>query len=255
MDRRGKPPLEFEIDYLGETFSGEEGKSSFGFRPLDVFLIDEIDSDDILEPRLIFYGDSGEELVDNMEEKDLLLASRYILEDFDIENSVSIPWDEKSFPAVQRELSPANLEVSNDFRGLMELLDEGFADFDAEFMYKLTTRNNGDVERFTDVNEYIDHVSSGPITIWPETFGVNTVTVYPQSFQAIISLYQQEVTAPRNEDELRKHGIGGDDYWETIELNYDEDPVEELEASLQRQGLGTDRDYLPQSVVPKEFRR
>ena len=90
MDRRGKPPLEFEIDYLGETFSGEEGKSSFGFRPLDVFLIDEIDSDDILEPRLIFYGDSGEELVDNMEEKDLLLASRYILEDFDIEMCVVI---------------------------------------------------------------------------------------------------------------------------------------------------------------------
>ncbi|WP_414838089.1 hypothetical protein ACK3SF_01665 [Candidatus Nanosalina sp. VS9-1] len=253
MSRQGKPPVDFSIDYSGEIFPSREEKEAFGFRPLDVFLVDEVDSDDVLEPRVVFYGDSGEELVEDME-KDLLLASRYVLEDFDLDNSVSVPWDADSYPVIQRELSPASVEVSDDFRGLMQILDEGFDDFDAEFMYKMTTRQNGNVNRFMDVDSYTKHVSTGPVTVWPETFGVNSVTVFPQSFKAMITLYEQEVTAPRNEEEMRKHGIGGDEYWETIHLDYDEEPINALESSLQRQGLGTERDYLPPSVVPEEFR-
>lgn len=252
MSRQGKPPIVFDLNHDGEVFPSRDEKEAFGFRPLDVFLVDEV-SDDILEPRVIFYGDSGEELIENIQ-SDLLLASRYIREGFDIDNSFSIPWGAKDYPAVQREFSSASLDVSDDFRGLIQVIDDSFEDFDSEFMYKFNTRENGDVNRFKDVEEYIDHVSSGPVTVWPDTYGVNSVEVYPQSFEAVITLYQQEVTAPRDTDELREHGIGGEENWETVQLNYDEDPIDDLEQSLERQGLGTRRDYLPQSVVPEELR-
>lgn len=249
---RGNSPLDFEIEHDGEVFATEQQKAEFGFRPLDVFLVDEVPGDDVLEPRVVFYGESSDELIENIED-DILLASRYVREDFDIDNSVSVPWGIRDYPAVQREFSKASVNMDEDFKGFLQLLDDGFEDVDTEFVYRLESRENGNVERSTDIEEYVENVSDRPLTAWPEIYGVNSVTLFPQSFKAVFTLYRQEVTAPRNEEAMRKHGIGGDEYWETVELNYDEDPIEALENSLEQQGFATERDYLPPSVAPSEL--
>lgn len=263
MSRQGKPPIDFEVNHEGELFPSQDDKEAFGFEPLEVFLVDDVDSDDVIEPRIIFYGEAktdqesgeeispGEDLINNIED-DLLLASRYIRDDFDIDNSFSIPWGLKNYPRVQREFNRASIDVSDDFIGFVQLIDDTLEGTDSELMYRIDLRDKGKVKRFKDVEEYTDFVSGGHVTAWPEIFGLNSVDFYPQSFKAVISLYQQEVTAPRNTGSDR-YGITDEENWETINLNYDEEPIEELEESLQTQGLSTERDYFPPSVVPDEI--
>lgn len=263
MSRQGKPPIDFKINSEGELFPSQDEKEAFGFEPLDVFLVDDVDSDDVLEPRIIFYGESkrgqefgeeitaGEDLINNIED-DLLLVSRYIREDFDIDNSFSVPWGITDYPAVQREFNRASIDASDDFIGFIQLIDDALEVKNLELMYRIDVRDRGEVKRFTDVEEYTEFVSGGHVTAWPDIFGLNSVDFYPQSFKAVISLYQQEVTAPKNTGSDR-YGIMDEDGWEKINLSYDEDPIEELERSIQAQGLSTERDYLPPSIAPEEF--
>lgn len=243
--------LDFEIEQDGEIFPNKKQKEQFGFRPLDVFLVDEAPKDDVLEPRVVFYGESSEEIVENIED-DLLLASRYVLEGFDIDNSVSIPWGVKDYPAVQREFSEACISIDDDFKGFLQLIDDGFENFDKTLVYRLETRKDGKVERSTEIDEYIDTVSEGPLDAWPDVYGLNSVRFSPESFKACFALYRQEVMVPQDEEVMRENGIGGEDYWETERLNYDEDPIDDLRESLERQGFSTETEYLPPTAAPSE---
>lgn len=257
---RGKSSPQFKLEHDREIFSTADEREAFGFTPFDLFVTDEVPEDGVLDPRTVFYGADGGELIEDIED-DMLLVCRYKNTEFDMENNAGVPWDAEAYPALQREFQPASVDVDDNFRGLLQIIDDGFEGFDTEYMYKFAVKegglklSEGAVNRFTDVENYLDHISNGPVTVWPEVFGINSVSVHPQSFTAILDLYQQEVTAQRDDYEMREHGIGGnDEYWETVELNYDEDPVEALEASLERQGFETKRNYLPPSVVPEEIR-
>lgn len=255
----GKPSPQFSMEHRGEIFSSKDEREALGFTPLDLFLAKEVPDDGVFDPRTVFYGEDGDELIEDIEEGNILVC-RYKNEGFNMDEGIGVPWDVEAYPAFQRELHPASVAVDDNFRGLMQIIDESFEGFETDYMYKFKVEKdsleegNHPVHRFTDTDDYMDYVSHGPVTVWPETLGINSVTVHPQSFTAVIHLYQQEVTVPPEEDELRKKGIGSGDYWETVRLNYDEEPIEDLEAGLERQGLRARRDYMPRTTFPEEIR-
>ncbi len=255
--RQGKPSPQFNVEYEGELFSTAKEREAFGFTPFDLFLVKDVSMDEVLDPSTVFYGEDGDELIENIEEEKLLVC-RYKSEEYDMDRGVGVPWGVEAYPAFQRELHPASVTVDDNFRGLMQIIDDSFEGFDTECMYEFNVDKDfsegHSVHRFTDTENYMDHVSHGPVTVWPETFGINSVTIHPQSFTAEIHVYQQEVTVPPEKDELREKGIGSTDYWETVKLNYDEGPVEALEAGLERQGLRAERDHMPSTTFPEEIR-
>jgi len=261
---RGKPEPGFEVEYIGDLFPHQEDKAEFGFRPLDVLLVDEVDVEDRLKPVAEINRHSGEEsseerLTDEEFseeiEEDVWLASRYVQEGFDISNSPSVPWDEESYPAIQREFSQASISLDDDFIGFLQLLDDAFSEFETDFSYILTPREKDDgLIRNRNVDDYIDTVTGRSVTAVPDIYGVNAVSLYPQSFNARLRLYSQEIVAPKNEEELRENPFDDGNLSRTVNLNYDEDPIERLEEDLEEQGFSTERSYLNPSIVPEEFR-
>jgi|GEM_PF-2523060 len=266
------PSMDFSVEHEGEAFPTRDDKAEFGFQPLDLFLIDDLhdeqvertiedtDEDDAshqrpvdnrLNPTVVFEGEDTEDLIDELQ-KPLLLASRYEREGYGVGDNVGIPWRHRDFPAVQREFSEACIDLSDDFVGFVQLLEDGFEDFDTEFSYVLSPRDQGRLERFTELDDYVDQVSGGAIVAFPEIYGIDCVKLRPENFEATLHLYQQEVTAPRQGRDIEEIGEQ-ERYGHTINLNYDEEPIDALEESLERHEFDTERDYHHPSIIPEEF--
>jgi hypothetical protein len=248
-------PPSFHISHsLEKEFPTEEERLLMGYSPLDLFLVDEVDEEGPLSPVLYVYGDSAPGLLENLND-DFLLTFRYKREGFNLKSHARLPRGEREVPAIQRELCPATLGTGDHLEKLSEILNRTVDEAtEAKYMYQLDMRTPEGAERCKSLEEYLDHISDTELRIWPEMNGLQQIDVRPQNLYIRFNLYQQEVKVMHESPEFGAYDISDPEgFQETVHLNYDESPIDNLKEELENEDFHVEKVFLSDTEHPSDI--
>lgn len=232
-----------DVVFDGDAYPSSDERIQFGYQANQVYVMG--DSAKAPGEKHRFRGTSVSDVLENME--DAYLGFEYVngellMDEQEAEGLKEVP--EFQYEAVPAELRPGDdwLESFREIEGINQEI--------ADTCFSVTFYNN---ERATDVDMLDDELENASVTAFPDIRGVQLISYWPQTRQANLLQYSDEVSVPV--EPLGDERIGLENSGErfrTVEYPRDEASIRSL---LENHGdWEITRNTLPKNEIPPEIK-
>ncbi|MFB6115471.1 MAG: hypothetical protein ABEK04_04190 [Candidatus Nanohalobium sp.] len=230
-----------EVDFEGEPYPTEDERIHFGYHPNQIYIMDDSSKEPSEKHR--FRGSSVEEVLEEM--RDAYLGFEYVngellMDEQDAEGL-------KEVPVFQYEAVPAELRPGEEWIETFREIEDMNHDV-ADTSFTVTFYNN---ERAVEVDMLDDELENASLTAFPDIRGVQLVSYWPQTQQANLIQYNNEVSVPVEPLGGERVGIDPDQKFRTVEYPRDEASIRELLEN--HSDWEITRNTLPKNEIPPEI--
>lgn len=240
---------QFSINFDGEAFPGEEERKQLGYEPDAAYLIDQEAGYGPEDTSMVVEGKSSDDFLRSLDQDYVLV--------FSYRNSAST----KSFtstngltgaPTHQFEGVEASIEHSQGFDQLIENIGEELDGSNTIYSKQFLLPGN----RSEPLEDYENSMSSTNIHVFPSEKGIAEVDIDAVGKTAEISCYSHRLETPRVPDatDYRFDTLQNERGLTEIDYDYSESNVESLEEFMRSLGFYTDVEFLPSTVLPRDFK-
>lgn len=207
-----------EVKFEGEAYPTEDERIHFGYQPNQIYILEDSSKEPSEKHR--FRGSSVEEVLEEMQ--DAYLGFEYVngellMDEQEAEGLKEVPVFQ--YEAVPAELRPGE-EWIESFRDVVEMNNEV-----ADTSFTVTFYNN---ERASEIGMLDDELENASLTAFPDIRGVQLISYWPQTQQANLIQYNDQVSVPVEPLGDERVGIDPDQKFRTVEYPRDEASIKEL---------------------------
>lgn len=239
-----------EVSFEGEAYPSEDERRKLGYEPNRIYVLGELGE---VGENQRFRGFSAEEVLDEME--DAFLGFEYVNGELMLEKGEEPPEGPEEVPLYQREAVPASLRPGDEWEdALREIEDMNSSVADSSFSVVFYNEN-----RVHDVDRLGDEMQNTSVSAFPDIRGVQLVAYWPQTKQANLIQYSDEVHVPEEPlGDERGALIDHEGNFRTVEYPRDEEGIRRLlqqhdDWNITKNTLGSHE--LPPEIFMEEFQQ
>ncbi|MFB6174665.1 MAG: hypothetical protein ABEJ87_01670 [Candidatus Nanohalobium sp.] len=239
-----------EVSFEGEAYPSEDERIEFGYEPNRVYILSGSEK---VQDKQHFRGFSTEEILEELDEA--FLGFEYVNGDMLVDEDENPSGGPGDVPLYQREAVPAELRPGDEWEeALREIESMNSSVADSSFSVVFYNDN-----RVHDVDRLGDEIQNTSVSAFPDIRGLQLVAYWPQTKQANLIQYSDEVHVPEEPlGDERGALIDHEGDFRTVEYPRDEEGIRRLlqqheDWNITKNTLGSHE--LPPEIFMEEFQQ